>query len=231
MVVGDLVVGVVPQRLAPLQVGVDGAALDRPGAHERDLDGQIVQRSRGACAAASASAPATRSGRCRPCRRPGSRRRPRGRRAGCARGRSSRRVCRAIWSTHSSTALSMPSPSRSILRKPASAHESLSHWQIWRPSMAAGTSGTSSSSGPVETTIPPECCERWRGSPAISAERNASARKRRSWARSAHAGQARHLVADGLRRCGRRRRAPGGRGRAAGSPSTLPSSRIAPRER
>jgi hypothetical protein len=44
MVVGDLVAGVVPQRLAPLQVGVDGASLDRAGAHQRDLDGQIVQR-------------------------------------------------------------------------------------------------------------------------------------------------------------------------------------------
>ena len=39
----------------------------------------------------------------------------------------------AIRSTHSSTHESIPSPSRSILRKPASAHESLSHWQSWRP--------------------------------------------------------------------------------------------------
>ena len=44
----------------------------------------------------------------------------------------------------------MPSPSRSILRKPASAQESLSHWQSWRPSIAAGTTGTSSTSGRVE---------------------------------------------------------------------------------
>ena len=40
---------------------------------------------------------------------------------------------RAICSTQSSTAESIPSPSRSIFRKPASAHESLSHWQSWRP--------------------------------------------------------------------------------------------------
>ena len=42
-------------------------------------------------------------------------------------------------STQRSTADSIPSPSRSILRKPASAQESLSHWTIWRPSIAAGT--------------------------------------------------------------------------------------------
>src|SRR5262249_11191850 len=62
---------------------------------------------------------------------------------------------RAIRSTASSTAESIPSPSRSILRKPASAQESLSHWQIWRPVMAAGWTGTMSISGRVEITIPP----------------------------------------------------------------------------
>ncbi len=36
---------------------------------------------------------------------------------------------RAICSTQSSTAESIPRPSRSIFRKPASAQESLSHWQ------------------------------------------------------------------------------------------------------
>ena len=73
---------------------------------------------------------------------------------------------RAIWSTQSSTAESIPSPSRSIFRKPASAHESLSHWQIWRPSIAAGCTGTSSTSGRLEITIPPGCWEMWRGQPA-----------------------------------------------------------------
>ena len=74
----------------------------------------------------------------------------------------------AISSTHSSTAESIPSPSRSIFRKPASAQESLSHWQICRPAIAAGCTGTSSTSGRVEMTIPPGCCETWRGRPAIS---------------------------------------------------------------
>ena len=61
---------------------------------------------------------------------------------------------RAIWSTASSTAESIPSPSRSILRKPASEHESLSHWQICRPAIAAGWTGTRSISGRVEIDHP-----------------------------------------------------------------------------
>src|SRR2546421_263837 len=48
----------------------------------------------------------------------------------------------------------MPSPSRSILRKPASEHESLSHWHICRPAIAAGCTGTSSTSGREEMTMP-----------------------------------------------------------------------------
>src|SRR5204862_10989 len=60
---------------------------------------------------------------------------------------------RAIRSTHSSTAASIPSPSRSILRKPASAQESLSHWPICRPSIAAGWRGTGSTGGWDEITV------------------------------------------------------------------------------
>ena len=77
--------------------------------------------------------------------------------------RSPRRA--AISSTQRSTAESIPSPSRSIFRKPASEQESLSHITIWRPSIAAGTTGQQSTSGRVATIIPPECWERWRGSP------------------------------------------------------------------
>ncbi len=43
--------------------------------------------------------------------------------------------------------------------KPASAQESLSHWQIWRPRIAAGITGTSSTSGREEMTMPPGCWE------------------------------------------------------------------------
>ena len=72
---------------------------------------------------------------------------------------------RPISVTARSTADSIPSPSRSILRKPASAQESLSHCAICRPSMAAGTTGQSSVNGLVESTMPPGCWEGWRGSP------------------------------------------------------------------
>ncbi len=54
------------------------------------------------------------------------------------------------------------------MRKPASAQESLSHWTIWRPSIAAGTTGQTSISGRVEITIPPGCWEAWRGRPIAS---------------------------------------------------------------
>ena len=45
---------------------------------------------------------------------------------------------------------------------------------IWRPSIAAGTTGQQSISGRVATIIPPECWERWRGRPWAS---SASARQ------------------------------------------------------
>src|SRR5215210_2196343 len=86
------------------------------------------------------------------------------------------RTC-AISSTQRSTAESIPSPSRSILRKPASAHDSLSHCTIWRPSIAAGWIGHSSASDSVETTMPPECWETWRGRPWASRTSRASARQ------------------------------------------------------
>src|SRR5918999_1747931 len=85
---------------------------------------------------------------------------------------------RAISSTQRSTADSIPRPSRSIFRKPASAHDSLSHWTIWRPSIAAGWIGHTSASDWVEITIPPGCWLWWRGSCAASATSRASARPR-----------------------------------------------------
>ena len=137
---------------------------------------------------------------------------------------------RAIRSTHSSMHESIPSPSRSILRKPASEQESLSHWQSWRPAIAAGCTGTSSTSGRDEITIPPGCCETWRGSPAISEVRNWNARQRfersfRSASGSAATSSAtRSACQPSVTRASRS-------SSACGSPSALPTSRIAPRER
>ena len=97
------------QALAAAQIGMHHAALDRAGAHDRDLDHQIVETCAASAAAAWTSARAIRSGtrpRCRPagsCRRqrglPPARRSSRNGRA--AAGRSgparagSRRACRA----------------------------------------------------------------------------------------------------------------------------------------
>ena len=64
------------------------------------------------------------------------------------------------------------------MRKPASEHESLSHWQICRPVIAAGCTGTSSINGLLEITIPPGCCEMCRGRPEISLVSSAKARQR-----------------------------------------------------
>ncbi len=74
----------------------------------------------------------------------------------------------AIRSTASSTRESMPRARKSILMKPASSQESLSHWQRTRPSQAAGSRGTISNRGREEMIIPPTCWEMWRGRPAIS---------------------------------------------------------------
>ena len=51
-------------------------------------------------------------------------------------------------------------PSRSTLTMPMSAQSSLSHWMTTRPGMLAGSSGTTASSSPWQTTMPPECCPR-----------------------------------------------------------------------
>ena len=133
----------------------------------------------------------------------------------------------AIISTQRSTADSIPSPSRSIFRKPASEQESLSHCTIWRPSIAAGSTGQQSISGRVETIIPPECWDRWRGSPAASADSSASQRQRPSRSRPSPSATAMSFSTPCANQPSDPRAtrsiSPGG------SPSALPSSRIAPR--
>ena len=153
---------------------------------------------------------------------------------------------RAIISTQRSTAESIPSPSRSIFRKPASEQESLSHWTIWRPSIAAGTIGQQSISGRVATIIPPECWERCRGSPWASAASRASHAQRPVPPRRALPGLASPApaaVVGGLTpnalsmSLATSRASQPSLPRATrsispgGSPSALPSSRIAPRAR
>ena len=64
------------------------------------------------------------------------------------------------------------------MRKPASPQESLSHCTICRPSIEAGWTGQRSISGWVEITIPPGCCDWWRGSPQASRASFTSASQR-----------------------------------------------------
>ena len=137
VLVGDLVAGVLAEPLTALEVGMDGAALDRPGADDRHLDGQVVDvlgpgaRQHLHLGAALDLEDTGRLGGADPPVDLGS--------SSGIRERSIRSPrTRAISVTARSTAESIPRPSRSIFRKPASAHESLSHCAICRPSMAAG---------------------------------------------------------------------------------------------
>ncbi len=84
----------------------------------------------------------------------------------------------------------MPSPSRSIFRKPASAQESLSHWQIWRPSIAAGTTGTSSTSGRGRDDHPARSAARRGGAGRRSRSQPAERAPARGRARSRRAARA-----------------------------------------
>ncbi len=80
----------------------------------------------------------------------------------CARSTSTFSFVRIIGIA-SSSAASIPRPSRSTLTIPMSAQSSLSHWTTTRPGIDAGSSGTTSSSRPAAMTMPPECWPRWRG--------------------------------------------------------------------
>ena len=85
---------------------------------------------------------------------PGSRRTSPGRRRGCGRGRCARRGATRCGRRSARRPRASRGPSRSIFRKPASEQESLSHCASWRPSIAAGTSGTQSTSGRVDDDHP-----------------------------------------------------------------------------
>ena len=183
---------------ALLDVRVHGLPLDRPRPDERDLDGEVVDRLGPSAQEAlhlRAALDLERAHRVRPWISANT--------AGSSSGIRERSIgepcsC-AIRSTHSSMHESIPSPSRSILRKPASAHESLSHWQSWRPAIAAGCTGTSSTSGRDEITIPPGCCETCRGRPAISPVSIWNARQRREASFRSASGSAADLLGDALR--------------------------------
>ena len=209
--------------------GWTALALDRPRPDERDLDRQVVEVLRARAQQALHLRAALDLEVADGVRAAGSRRRRPGRRAGSARGRSSCRCSRAIWSTQSSTAESIPRPSRSIFRKPASAHESLSHWQICRPSIAAGCTGTSSTSGRRRDDHPARVLRDVPRQAADLARRaRAKARQRGDASLASPSGS---FAISSPTRCGLPSVTRASRSSSAnGRPSALPRSRIAPRE-
>ena len=75
---------------------------------------------------------------------------------------------RIMWSS----ALSIPSPSRSNFTSPMNSQASLSHCSTVRFSIRARSIGTTSPIGRSVSTIPPEWMPRWRGAPRSSLARS-----------------------------------------------------------
>ena len=222
--------------LAALEVGMGHLAGDRARPDDRHLHHQVVEAAAACCAAARPSAPGSRSGRPPPCRRPRIMRRPRGRPGAGGRGRPPPPRGARMRGIASSRAASMPRPSRSTLMMPRSAQSSLSHWMTVRPGMAAGSSGTTSSSRPGGDDHAARVLAEVAGQVSGSATTAG-----RSAAPAAEAGSS-PAVGQLLRRgCGApSRNSPGGvvaerramRSTCSGAkPSTLPTSRAAERSR
>ena len=165
----------------PAHVGVHRAALDRPGADERDLDGQVVELARAQPRQGADLGPALdledadRSRRGRACRR---------RRAppwASSRGPSDSPRCSATSRIMWSSAPSMPRPSRSNFTSPIDSQASLSHCSTVRRSIRARSMGQTSPIGRSVSTMPPEWMPRCRGAP-ISWSARATTGAGTSWA-------------------------------------------------
>ena len=132
-----------------------------PGPDDRDLDDDVVKFPRASAAAASTSAPGSRSGRRRSCRPRRSCRRP-SRSSSCISGeaRVSRcPLCSASRSKARRMQPSMPTPSTSTFMIFSSSRSSFSHSITRRSTIVAGSIGTRSSSRSRVRTKPPGC---WR---------------------------------------------------------------------
>ncbi len=123
---------------------------------------------------------------------------------------------------------SAPSARKSIFTNPASSALSLSHWQMYRPSMALRWRGTVSESGRAERIMPPGCCARyfgnppsWRASRTRSCHSGRSARPRYSGSDRISAGRSFTPACPSTRFVSLSRSSPG-------SPRALPMSRMAP---
>ena len=115
------------------QIGMHHVALDGAGPHDRDLDDEIVEFRAASAAAASTSAPGSRSGTRRSCRRARSwRRRQASSRQGSTPACDARRNAARGGRSRLRKADSMPSASTSILRMPSASRSSLSHSTVVR---------------------------------------------------------------------------------------------------
>ena len=139
-----------------------------PGPDDRHLDDEIVEGLAASGAAASPSAPGSRSGRRRWCRPGGSSRRSSRPPPESSRGRESSSLCSRSRSKARRMQPSMPRPSTSTFMNFRVSMSSLSHSITCRFSIAAGSIGTRSSRRSWVSTKPPGCCERWRGAPISS---------------------------------------------------------------
>ena len=105
---------------------------------------------------------------------------------------------------------------------------SLSHSMTWRSTMLAGSIGTMSASWSLVSTNPPGCCDIWRGNPISSRASSSVMRSRRSAVLrlSASACFCSTPSADQPHTC------PASAAVTSSvRPSTLPTSRTAPRAR
>ena len=181
--------------------GCTRLALDRPRPDERDLHRQVVEvlgpRAQEALHLRAAldlevadrvGAPGSR--RRRPASSSGMRERSIG--SPCSRARSARRSPRPPRASRARAGRS--SGSRRRRRSPCPTGRAAG------PAIAAGCTGTSSTSGRVEITIPPGCWEMWRGRPRdLAPSARANARQRGETSLRSRVRQLRELLGDPLR--------------------------------
>ena len=157
MQVGDVLLAV-----APPDVGMDGVALDGPGADEGHLDGQVVEAAGLHPGQGAHLGPGLHLEHPHGVG-PAQQVVDLGLLADAGPGRSRRCGGRATRSTMLWRAVSMPSPSRSNLTSPAAAQSSLSHCSTLRPGIRAHSTGQTSTTGRSQMTMPPEWMPRCRG--------------------------------------------------------------------
>ena len=154
------------------EVGVDGPALDRPGADQRHLDDDVVEGAgsqpgqRGHLGPALDLEHADGVGGAEQVVHPSS--------WGMVARSISTPRCSVMRSTARWSIVSIPRPRRSNFTRPAAAQSSLSHWRTERSSIVAHSTGQYSTRGRSAMTMPPEWMPRWRGKPCTCRARSST---------------------------------------------------------